>query len=200
MTTITWTGPIRYPGLVRLKVPADGSCLIHAILLAYNQDYRLEKQNGKPTSRKAIVKKLRQELSNLLAAPVDPIDPNSPRHYDLMARGSLAEMSSSFPRYRLDNMQETLDSDAWLDYIFFEFIGDALDKDLYILDENKQDIYMTGEEDLYQKGRPCIILGYRSNHYELIGLLDENGVTRTLFFPDEPLITDLKIRQAQLGR
>ncbi len=200
MTTLTWTGPIKYSGLVRLKVPADGSCLIHAILLAYNQDYRLEKQNGKPTSRKAIVKKLRQELSNLLAAPVDPIDPNSSRHYDLMARGSLAEMSSNFPRYTLENMQKTLDSDAWLDYIFFEFIADALDKDLYILDEAKQDIYMTGEEDLYQKGRPSIILGYRSNHYELIGLLDENGVTRTLFFPDEAIITDLKIRQAQLGK
>lgn len=200
MTSITWTGPFRYPGMVRFKVPADGSCLIHAILLAYNQGYRLEKQNGKATSRKVIVKKLRQELSNLLASPVDPLDPDSPRHYDLMARGSLAEMSSNFPRYSLAAMQKTLDSDAWLDYIFFEFIGDVLDKDIYILDESKQDIYMTGEEDLYQKGRPSIVLGYRSNHYELIGLTEENGVTRTLFFPDEDFITQLRTRQRQLTK
>lgn len=200
MTALTWTGPIRHSGLVRFKVPADGSCLIHAILLAYNQNYRLERQNGKPIARRTIVKKLRQELANLLAAPVDPLDPNSSQHYDLIARGSLAEISANFPKYTLPNMQKILDSDAWLDYIFFEFIGDSLGKDIYILDETKQDLYITGEEDLYQKGRPSIVLGFRFNHYELIGLLDENGVTRTLFFPDERFITSLKVRQAQLSR
>ena len=200
MTTITWTGPIRYPGLVRFKVPADGSCLIHAILLAYNQSYRLEKQNGKPIARKEIVKKLREELSNLLAAPVDPLDPTSPRHYDLIARGSLTEMSANFPKYTLENMQETLNSSEWLDYIFFEFIGDALDKDLYILDETKQDLYTTGEEDLYQKGRPSIVLGFQHNHYELIGVMNGDGVVRTLFYPDEDFITRLKIRQAQISK
>ena len=198
MTPLIWTGPIRHHQMVLFSTPSDGSCLLHAILFAYNQNYRLEKQGNKIISRHDYTRRLRRELANLLAAPVNPLDPTSPRHYDLIARGSLGEMSEHHPDYTLEGMQQTLDSHDPLDYIFFEFIGDVLDKDLYILDEVKQDLLLTGEEDLYQKDRPSIVLGYRNNHYELIGLLDENGVTRTLFNPDDPFITQLKIRRGQI--
>lgn len=198
MQTLTWTGPIRYPGMLRFQVPADGSCLFHSLLFAYNQNYRLEGQNGRFVSWREIVKKLRQELSNLLASPIDPLVPSSRRYYDIIARGHLEEISKSSPQYTLKNMQKTLDSNAQIDDMYLEFIADALDKDIYILSEEKQDIYLTGKEDLYQKGRSSIVLLYGHDHYTLIGNINGDSVTKTLFNPKEDFITRLKIRQAQL--
>lgn len=196
--TLVWTGSIQYPGLVWFQVPSDGSCFFHSLLLAYNQNYRLEKQNGHSMTRKDIVKKLRHELSLLLAIPINPLEPTSPRHYDLLARGSLARTSTTFHEYSLENMQRVLDSDQWIDYMYFEFICDALDKDLYILDFKKQDVYLTREEESYQKGRDSIVLGFTGSHYVLVGILDENGVTKTVFSPNTRFITTLGERQSQL--
>jgi len=198
---MSWSGPFRYPGMVRFSVPGDGSCLIHSLLLAYDQSYRLERQNGRSVSRKDLASKFRQELANLLAAPIDTLDPTSPRYYDVIARGSLPTMSNEYPDYTLENMQRTLaNSKECLDYMYLEFISDAIDKDIYILDGEKMDLLLTGEEDLYQKGRPSIVLHYYRNHYELVGIMNNEGVVRTLFHPEDDFIRQLKIRQAHISR
>lgn len=197
---LSWTGPFQYRGMVKISAPGDGSCLFHSLSMAYNQVYRLQREGNTYVSRKSIVLRLRDELANLLAAPIDPLDPQSPRHYDILARGSLQQSSEVVKEYTLEEMQNTLRSKRFIDYMFFEFISDAIQKDIYVLDGMKQDVYNTMEEDLYQKGRPSIVLIFYSNHYELIGIRRDQGIISTLFTPDDTFIQTIKTRQDALRR
>lgn len=192
MQYLHWTGPFKYPNMVKFSVPSDGSCLFHSLALAYNQVYRLEKEGDQFISRQEFVRKLRNELANLLASPIDPLDSQGKRYYDIISRGTLYELSKTFPEYQLENMQETLRRNEPIDYVYFEFLGDAFDKDIYILDGVKKDVYRTGEEGLYQKGKPSIVLLYTPGHYELIGVIDQT--VTTLFSPNSDFIQYIKTR------
>ena len=169
-----------YPNLCLLPAIGDGSCLIHAILLSYNEEYI----NEKKTRRKEMAREIRDSLACLL-----------PFVYSELGRGYYKQVSESIPEYSLDAMIATLRSDEDLDYTFFEFICDKLNKDLYILDLKTGKPYITKEEDLYQKGRDSIIIAFNGSHYDLIGLRnpETKGIT-TLFSPRHPLI--LKYRTA----
>lgn len=196
---LSWLGPFQYTGMVKFAVPADGSCFFHSILMASNQSYRLGKQGETPASRSSLVKTLRVELANLLASPLDPLDPTSSRYYDVLARGNLKELSVTFPNLTLENMQNVLAGQDWIDYTYFEFVALALNKDIYILDGSKQDVYLTADQHLYQRGNPSIVLHYHHHHYEPIGVIDpKNGSIRMLFHPEDTFIRAIKHRQSQL--
>lgn len=192
---LIWNGPFKFPGLCVLHVLGDGSCLIHAVLLAYNQDYRIERQGSRFVSRQDQAVQFRHQLAHYLSMPSDPLQPGSPSQYLLLGRGNLPQVSIKFPQYTLDNMKKTLTTQESLDYMYFEPISDYINKDIYVLDNQKQDVYITGEEDLYQKGRESIIILFTGNHYDLVGLSDDRGVIQTLFAPDHPLIEAIKRRQ-----
>lgn len=197
---VMWDGNFKYPGMVNYSTPKDGSCLIHALLMAYNQSYRTERQGNQVVSRKSIVRTLRDELANLLASPVNPLDPQGSHYYDVLGRGNLSQAAQLDPQYSLIKMQATLRSTSTsIDYMFLEFIATILNKDIYILDAVKRDVYMTSDEELYQKGRPSIVVLYRTGHYELIGLQDSNNVVTTLFMPDSAFIAAIQQRQSELA-
>lgn len=194
-----WKGSFRYPGMIYFNTPGDGSCLIHALLFAYDQDYRLRKQGKNSISRKSYVQEFRKRAANLLSSPINVLDPKSPLWYYALARGALHDISREYPEYSLDNMRKTLaDSEKSLSYLYLEFIADIMNKDIYLLDDENEDVLITGEEDLYQKGRSSVVLRYRNSHYETIGLLDHSGDIRTLFSPTHDFITQIKARQGQL--
>ncbi len=191
---LDWRDPFGYEGLVRIRVPTDGSCFFHAIAKSYFKPYITGKLNGKPFNRKEFIKKLRKDLSIKLKTRINPSDPQSPIHYQVLSRGKLPEFSKSVPAYTLENMQKELDSDHSVDNVYNEFISDQLDKDIYILDMIKRDVYITGYDDeILYKGRTSIVILYLPGHYELVGL-DNDGTVQTLFDPDHDLIRTIRGR------
>ena len=127
-----------------------------------------------------------------------PYDVTSPTYYDVLSRGQLSEFSKSVPAYSLENMQRELDSDRAVDNAYNEFISDQLEKDIYILDGIKRDVYITGYDDeILYKNRPSIIILYLPGHYELVGL-EINGIIKLLFDPDHDLIQTIRSRMYEL--
>ena len=101
-------------------------------------------------------------------------------------------------------MQKELNSDFSVDNVYNEFISNQINKDIYILDMVKQDVYMTGDDDeILYKTRPSIVILYlsgkykSSGHYELIGL-NENGYIKTLFDSDHDFIQNIRARMYEL--
>ena len=177
-------GEIKWPEfekwtVVRFSTPMDGSCFFHAITNAFFAPYHTETFRGKHTSRNQIVTMLRQDLSERLTKPISDT-PNAPIHYDILNGGNTREFAKHVPEFSLENMQKELASHNPIGFGYLEFIGNALDKDIYILEARRRDIYVTHELALSIKGnRKSIVLYYMDGHYELVGIQnsDESFVT-----------------------
>jgi hypothetical protein len=168
--------------LVRYDIPKDGSCLFHAISLAFFKPYINESFNDRSITREQIVYNLRKELSNKLSQPIN--GKNGKTYYDtLNNNGNTSE-------YSLKQMQLKLNSRNSIGYGYMEYICNQLNKDIYILNE-KKNVYQGDESKLCIKGRNSIVLYYKNNHYELIGLIGNDGKI-THFKPDHPFIIHLK--------
>ena len=197
-----------YPNLVRIRTETDGSCLFHAIVKAYFGPYIRGKMNGQTLDRKSFVRKLRRDLALKLEQRVEPQKPYSKTYYETLSKGDLPEIAKSIPSYTLKNLQKLLDSTRPVGNIFNEFISNELNKDIYILDLQKKDIYMTGTDlDILYKDRDSIVILYMPGHYELVGVetkLDKtytdrgNKYIKTLFKYDHPLIQFIRRRQLQM--
>ena len=195
-----WGGGFDQWHVVKFSTPADGSCLFHAIANSYFEAYHTELLRGKPITREKIVTGLRKELSNMLSQKVNEKDSASPRHYDILNHGNTAAFSKEVATYSLENMQKELDSLRYIGYGYMEFIGNVLEKDIYILDGYRCDIYITDELPLTIKGdRPSIVLCYmNNNHYELVGIENEDGTFATHFSPEHSFIRFLFQRVQEL--
>ena len=189
----TWDGGFKQWPTVRIPAIADGNCLFHAIASAYFKPYHTGTLNGAKISKRKVVKMLRRELAHKLSQPVDPLNPDSPIYYDTLSNGNLQEFSKSAPEFSLVNMKKILDSRESLGYGFMEDISDALNKDIYILDEATEDVYVSNESNLY-KGRNSLVLYYAHGHYDLVGLEDTNGDIVTYFAHDNEFIHFLRSR------
>lgn len=197
---LKWAGPFQYPNLVRLRTPMDGSCFFHAIAKSYFKPYILGRLNNEPLNRGKFIRQLRKDLANKLSSRVDPTNPsNNLIYYDELSGGTLRDFSRSVPEYSLNNMTNELDSDLPVGNVYNEFISNQLNKDIYILSMNKQDVYMTGDNtSLLYKNRPSIVLLVLPGHYELIGVSSNDGI-KTIFEPDHPLIKAIRNRISSLG-
>jgi hypothetical protein len=173
--------------LLKYNTYGDGNCLFHAILNSFFKAYHNEKIEDLKISRLAMVRKLRKELAQEL-----------PKYYDKLAGGKLKEFAQEIPEYRLANMIKTLDSDDFIGYGYIEFIGDLLNKDIYILDGYRSTIYVSDELKFCIKGnRPSIILYYADMHYDLIGLSVDDIGSITHFDADSDII---KFLYEQVGK
>ena len=193
-----WREPFNYPNMVRIRIPTDGSCLFHAIARSYFKPYITGKLNGKVFDRTKFIRDLRQSLSIKLGSK----EKGGLTYYETLSRGQLPEIAKTMPAYSLTNLQQELNSSRSVSHIFHEFISDQLDKDIYILDAAKRDVYMMGDDDeILYKHRPSIVLLYipsnqekeGSGHYELIGLQDDDNI-RTLFDPTDEFIGAIRYR------
>lgn len=188
-------GPFKYNNLVRLRTIADGSCFFHALAKSYFKPYITGLLDGKPFIRREFIQNLRKDLSVTLGSKINPSDNSSPLYYDELSRGELKDFSKSVPEYSLKNMQKELDSKRSVDNVYNEFISNQLDKDIYIIDAVKKDIYITGDDnDILYKNRPSVVILYLPGHYELVGLIKRNGDIKTLFNPDHDFIQAIRER------
>lgn len=186
-------------GLVRIRTIADNSCFFHALANSYFDAYRSGFIDGKAVSKQQIVRNLRRDLASKLAQPVDPLNPQGATNYDLLSRGQLQFLSEEMPEYSLTNMQRELESTAPVSNLYNEFISNQLNRDIYLLNGETQDVYITGNDDdiLYQ-GRESIVILYIPGHYELVGLLSTNDQILTHFPPSHPLIQSIRHRMSAL--
>jgi hypothetical protein len=172
---LNWNGNFIYPNMVRIRTIGDGSCFFHAIISSFYIPYRTGKLNNKPFNRIDFVKRFRSDLAVRLAQKVDPRDKNGLTYYESLSRGQLKELSKDLPQYSLESMQKELTSGMAVDNIYNEFISNVIDKDIYILDMIKRDVYFTGnDEDILFKKRNSIVILYTPGHYELIGIIGQD--------------------------
>lgn len=201
ISSLNWNGPITYPNMVRIGVSADGSCFFHAILLAFYKPYQNESENGIPVNRRSLVRDFRHDLSIRLGENQDLGKLESPLVYDTLSRGTLRDFSQEMKEYSLPAMQEELNSDSPIDNAYHEFISNEISKDIYILDFEKQDVYITGSDlDILYKGRPSIVILYIPGHFELIGLRNPDGSISTFFDSQHPFIQRLNERLHELAK
>jgi hypothetical protein len=192
---LNWNGNIKYPGLIRIQTIGDGSCFFHAIAKSYCKTYISGIRGGKTLNRCYFIRKVREDLARKLGSKIRG---KNMTHYDILSNGTLKEFSKEWPPYKLENLKRELMKCQAVDNVYIEFISNQINKDIYILSSDTQDIYPTGDDyNLLYKGRNSIIILYTSGHYELIGV-EENRKIYTLFEPDHPLIQMIRNRIQQV--
>jgi hypothetical protein len=180
--------------LVKFATAMDGSCLFHAVANAFFEPYHTLKMAGAAITREELIKGMRKELSETLARPVNET-PGSLTHYQTINGGNTLAFSAQAPEFALAYMQSQLDSVSPIGYGYIEFICNALDKDIYILDGFRHDIYISDELRYTIKGtRNSIVLCYMNGHYELMGIANQDGTFSTHFSPEHSLIRFLYAR------
>jgi hypothetical protein len=183
--------------LVRFLTPGDGSCLFHALVNGFFTPYHQQRLGEEDLSRRDIVSRFRRELSQRLEQP----HPSGGTYYSQLNRGNTAEFAETVPEFRLEAMRDRLNSSAPIGYGYLELIGEALNKDLFVLTGEPLDLYPSDELPLIVKGgRPALILYYQglswleNGHYELVGLRRPDGGFDTHFGATHPLILELTQR------
>jgi hypothetical protein len=187
--------------MVSIETIGDGSCYFHALANAFYIPYRLQKLNGKNVSRKQIIQDLRQKLAIRLGEPIDPLNPNGPTFYDQLSRGELYDFGKKVPEYSFENMRKRLRSSIAVGNEYHEFVSDQFNKDIYILNADIKDVYITGnDDDLYYKNRNSVVLLNIPSrcHFELVGVKDPKGKIQTYFAPSHPFIQLLQSRMRTL--
>lgn len=195
---------LSYPNMVNIETIADGSCFFHAIANAFFLPYweHLVVIDGRRYTKREFIRRMRHDLAIRLAQ-----SSSSGSHYDNLSNGNLKEFATAVPNYpyTLEKMQAVLRSNSAVDYVYFEFISNQLNKDIYILNALHQDVTpIDGIGSLYYKKRASIVLLYFPGHYELVGLLTGDPHSRqgieTIFAPDHPFIQAIRKRLTELSQ
>ena len=178
---LDWEGlsPFYYEGLVKKTEINDGSCFFHCIADSFYRKYQLGQVN-----RKEFVKNLRKDLSKNLSVAV----------YEKLSRGQLKNFR--IPGYSLLDFKKILDSNEYVDNRFNEYISNVIDKDIYIIDYEKKDVYITGSYNdvggiLYKNRDSIVIIWINGNHYDLAGVLEGKKLI-TLFQYNHPFIETIR--------
>lgn len=181
---------IPYPRLAKIAVIGDGSCYFHAVLRAFNKTYI----NAETTKeRKDYAMNLRYTLAASLEEKEDGV-----MYYDTLFGGTLRGFSQGFPHYSLESMKSELRSSRAVDNVYHQLVAEKLNKDIYLIDAAKGDLYMeTSEPDKYYKNRDSIFILYNSGHYDVIGVLNSAGGVDTLLKHDHPFTLMVKARLEQ---
>jgi hypothetical protein len=169
--------------VVVLPTLGDGNCFFHSVLRAFNTNYIKAKSI---TDRVNMARTFRNALADLL----EEIDPLTGKNYYCgLNNGELEKISGGVKEYSLSALQKELRSSAPVDNIYQELISNSLNKDIYIIDGTKKDMYHVGSAfPLYYKGRNSIIIFYIPGHFEVVGIKHSDGSVDTLFTPEHPLI------------
>lgn len=169
--------------LVVLPTLGDGNCFFHSVLRAFNTNYITAESI---TDRVNMARTFRNALADLLEE-TDPL--TGKNYYSGLNNGELEKISGGVKEYSLVGLQKELRSSSAVDNIYQELISNSLNKDIYIIDGSKKDMYHVGSAfPLYYKGRNSIIIYYIPGHFEVVGLKHSDGTVDTLFTPEHPLI------------
>lgn len=165
-------------GLVRIRVPGDGSCLFHSILRAFNQKYI----TSTPEQRSNFVRLVRDKLADAL----EEIDQKTnKKYYYTIANGNLASLGENLPDYSLPSIQALLRSTNSVGAEIISSLSYFFDIEVLIYNMLTNDINMYNLDAINGKKR-IIILAYtefrdiNDGHYDLIGIKYKGNIY-TLF-------------------
>lgn len=165
--------------LIRIGTPQDGSCYIHGVVGAFSGSYRALST----PERQASMVQLRGDMSNNYTQEI----------HDSIGDGFFK--GSENPAYSYANMKEALARTTfWITQELMEFIGDQLDTNVYILRGIDAEPYKFGYANSHIKsGRKNIVLYLiNDNHYETVGLMEDENTARTVFADNHPLIVEIR--------
>ena len=186
---------IEQTNLVVIPTLGDGNCFFHSVLRAFNTNYTNAKSI---TDRVNMARTFRNALADLLEE-IDPL--TGKNYYAGLNNGELEKFSGGVKEYSLAGLQKELRSSSSVDNIYQELISNCLNKDIYIIDGTKKDMYHVGTAfPLYYKGRNSVIIYYTPGHFEVVGLKHSNGSIDTLFTPEHPLIQACRERLLKFFR
>lgn len=174
---------MKFPYTIRkIETIGDGSCFLHAILRAIWPDY--EKMGYK--EKRKTVRTLRDEL----AVRLEEKDEKGISVYQKLSDGKLPELSKSIPHVKLEEMKKFLKSDNFFDQLYFEFISDTFNIDIYVIDYSTEKIYNMGysTNQNFYKDRNSIIIGYGNQHFETLEIEVRPGHWKTFFKHDSEII------------
>lgn len=182
-TIMTWPSPFDAFPMVSISTIGDGHCFFHAICGASFIPYRTGRINGQPITKLDIVTDLRRSLARRLSQKIDLSNPSSPTYYDLLGNGEVAKLANegeSGKYYSLEEMVGRLNSSQYIGHEYFEFIGEILNLDIYILDGEKKTVYRAADDlsSMY-KGRLSVVLLFEREHFDIVGLRMDKGVATT---------------------
>ena len=165
----------------------DGSCLIHAILQGFSEEYN---KLINPFSKSLLAREVRFHLSEVLELPIDDLSSNSTVYQEL-SRGELEKISKEVPDVKLENMKSQLNSFQFLTFQYVELLSEIFDINIIFISQKEKDFYYSGDSELLiKKNRDSIFINYIDQaHYETIKV---NG--KTLFGYDEKIIKDSLIK------
>lgn len=201
------SGNFNYPGLTRFYNIQDENSLLRAILNAMYLPYRTGILGGKPCDRDKMIRDLRVQLAEKLNSPLDieskggnfkvPVDGLT--YYENLSQGEIKRLSSNNPELTLENMRNYLMSKNPLNLSLLEYLGDALNTDIYLIDLSKLDVKIEKIElsKYLYKGRDSVVIGVLGDHFETLGV--KSGKERNTYFtPDSPLIKAIRKRRREL--
>ena len=177
---LDWEGlsPFYYEGFMKKSEINDGSCFFHSIADSFYKPYQLGEIN-----KKQYIRNLRKDLSNNLTQDI----------YNKLSRGNLKEFSKKVSGFSLEDYKKILDSNDYIDNRFNEYISNVINKDIYIIDYEKMNVYITGNDDdiLYKKRESIVIIWINRNHFDL-GCVLEGKKLITLFQHNHPFINTIR--------
>lgn len=190
---LQWTGYFQFPDMMHVGVIQDGTNgLFTSCLQAFSIPYIESKVGGVPTPKYIQAQHIREdavlELRNGNAEGANS--------YSALNKGQTQSFSQ-------EDMKLALLSRVPLQGVFFEFLGNYMKLDIYVLDLFSEDVYIFRyDRSLLYKGRDSVVLlhiGNRENGYfETVGLLESDGTTKMVFGPTHQFIESLQKRLDQL--
>ena len=151
----------------RIYTIGDGSCFIHALLGACNENYK----NMNTKSKISIVRKMRILISQYI---------ENSNIYKELSRGNLEEFSKFVPEVNKNNMINYMKGNGWINYIYIELFSKLFNINIFIisnLKKNKGELYKLGDDDImYNKDRNSIFINYINElHFETLEIYTKNG-------------------------
>lgn len=170
-----------------LLTEKDNHCFFHSLLLAISPDYIHHYENDNQLAMRRMAILWRKILAKELIRENKGIT-----KYHKMFQGNIFKISNEFREYSLEMMKKKLESEEWIDYVYFDFMSNEIDRDIFILDWENKSIYKTLDENIRIKNRIAIILIYiDQSHYNLMAIKTPNGL-KTEFEHDHAFILFLK--------
>lgn len=186
-TRVRWNTP-GFSNFLIYRHPSrgDGHCLLHSVCNAIYISYRTGCLNGRRINRQRMMVDLRSEMAVMLGE----ITESGETFYESISEGGLAEMAKVVPELRLARLQSLFKSDRFLGEETKLVIEAILDKSIYILDSNTQDVYFTAE---IPKERDSVVIIYDGGHFDMVSIRDTNHYV-THFKHTHPFIAFLRKR------
>lgn len=170
-----------YPDMVRVNTPRGPNSLLHALLQGFSKVYHSESKNGKFLSRDEFIQQIRRDLAQRIRRYNGEKNNNYHRLIKLLLRkhkhlsiDTLADQITDFEyKFRID----------WLG-----FLCEALNIDIYLLDEEAWNVYIYDkhEETYYLDPghRNVVVLLIENDGFSTIGLITDEERIESYFDPN----------------